>query len=251
MKKGLTITLRVVSGLLLVFAVLVLAFTLFAVRSLGKDATVFGFKPYVVTSDSMQDTFRVGDIVISRQTDVSKLQVGDVITFKSIDPAAYGIVITHKISGITTYNGEPAFETYGTTTGNPDEYPVPFDRVLGKYLFRIPKGGYFAQFMRTPQGYLLLVAVPFGLLIALQGVNFIKVFRKYRAEQQQEIDRKKAEIDAERAETERMREELERLRAQVAQQTDAPHTPDQPHGEADRGPDGEPGEQPDGGDALL
>lgn len=216
MKKAWTIIGRVVTTLILIFAVCVMIFTVISVNTVGKDADFLGFKPNIVLSDSMQDTFQVGDLEISKKVDPATLEVGDIVTFKSIDPANYGAVVTHKIREITTYEGEPAFITYGTTTGVDDAYPVPFSQVQGKYVFRLPKMGYFFEFLRTPAGYVTVILIPFLLLIGLQAFRFFKLVRQYKAEQQADLDAQKAEVEAERLKTQQMLAELEQLKAQLS-----------------------------------
>ena len=216
MKKALNIAGKVVTGLVLAFTVFVMIFTIISVNTVGKkEASFLGYKPNIVLSDSMQDTFAVGDLEISKKVDVNTLEAGDIITFKSIDPVNYGSVVTHKIREITTYEGEPAFVTYGTTTGVDDAYPVPFDNVIGEYQFRLPKMGYFFEFLTSPAGYITVILIPFLVLIALQAVKFIRLARQYKAEQQAEVAAQKAEVEAERLKTQQMQEELERLRAQM------------------------------------
>lgn len=215
MKKALHIASRVVTILILIFAVAVMLFTVISVNTVGKDADFLGYKPYIVLSDSMRDTFAVGDLSVSVQTDPETLEPGDIITFTSIDPSNYGTVITHKIREITEYEGEPAFVTYGTTTGVDDSYPVPFDNVIGEYKFRLPKMGYFFEFLTTPAGYVTVILIPFLVLIALQGAKFFRLVRQYRAEQQAELDTQRARAAAELEEARRMKEELERLKAQL------------------------------------
>lgn len=216
MKKALNIAGKVVTGLVLAFTVFVMIFTVISVNTLNReDASLFGYKPYIVLSDSMRDTFAVGDMSVSKTVEPETLEPGDIITFKSIDPVNYGSVVTHKIREITTHEGEPAFVTYGTTTGVNDAYPVPFDNVIGEYQFRLPKMGYFLEFLRTPAGYFTIILIPFLVLIALQAVKFIRLARQYKAEQQAEIAAQKAEVEAQRQETQQMKEELERLRAQM------------------------------------
>ena len=216
MKKALHIAGKVVTVLILAFAVLIMIFTLISVNTVGQDkACLFGYKPNIVLSDSMQDTFAVGDLEISKAVDPDTLEVGDIVTFTSIDPVNYGSVVSHKIREITTYEGEPAFVTYGTTTGVDDAYPVPFENVIGKYQFRLPKLGYFFEFLRTPAGYLTVILLPFLLLIALQAVKLFRLARQYKAEQQAELAAQKAEAEAQQREAQQMKEELERLRIQM------------------------------------
>ena len=188
MKKALSIAGRVLTILLLIFAVFVMVFTVISVSTVGKaDADFLGFKPNIVLSDSMQDTFAVGDLEVSRKVDPESLAAGDIITFRSIDPANYGSVITHKIREITHYEGGLAFVTYGTTTGVDDAYPVPADKVLGKYVFRLPKMGYFFEFLRTTAGYVTVILLPFLVLIGLQLFRFVRLARQYKAEQREEL----------------------------------------------------------------
>ncbi len=215
MKKVLNIAGKIVTALVMLFTFSVMIFTVISVSTVGKDADFFGYKPNIVLSDSMNDIFSVGDLEISKKVDPETLEVGDIITFKSIDPASYGSVVTHKIREIVTYEGEPAFTTYGTTTGVDDVYPVPFSNVIGKYQFRLPKMGYFFEFLRTPAGYFSIILIPFLFLIALQAVKFFRLARQYRAEQQAELAAQRAEAEARRWETQQMKEELNRLRSQM------------------------------------
>ena len=215
MKKALDIAVRIITTVILIFSVCVMIFTVISVNTVGKDADFLGYKPYIVLSDSMSDTFAVGDLSVSAQTDPETLEPGDIITFASIDPSNYGAVVTHKIREITEYEGEPAFVTYGTTTGVDDSYPVPFDNVIGEYKFRLPKMGYFFEFLTTPAGYVTVILIPFLVLIVLQGAKFFRLVRQYRAEQQAELDAKRAEAAAELEEARKMKEELERLKAQL------------------------------------
>ena len=215
MKKALDIAVRIITTVILIFSVCVMIFTVISVNTVGKDADFLGYKPYIVLSDSMRDTFAVGDLSVSAQADPETLEPGDIITFASIDPSNYGAVVTHKIREITEYEGEPAFVTYGTTTGVDDSYPVPFDNVIGEYKFRLPKMGYFFEFLTTPAGYVTVILIPFLVLIALQGAKFFRLVRQYRAEQQAELDTQRAEAAAELEEARKMKEELERLKAQL------------------------------------
>ena len=216
MKNILTRVRQIVTALILVFAVLVMVFTVVSVNTVGRqDANLFGYKPYIVLSDSMHDTFQVGDIAVSRAVDPAALEPGDIVTFRSADPAAAGEVVTHKIREITTVNGSPAFITYGTTTGENDAAPVPFENVLGEYAFRLPKLGYFFQFLRTPLGYVVVILIPFLLLIGLQAARFFSLLRQYKAEQMDELAAQRQELADERENLRQMQAELELLRAQV------------------------------------
>lgn len=202
--------------LMVVFAVGMMVFTVISVSTFDRaDRKLFGYKAFIVLSDSMSKTdFNAGDLVLVKEVDPATLQEGDIIAYTSQNTANYGETVTHKIRSLTTdASGEPGFITYGTTTDTDDETVVTYPYVLGKYSSHIPKVGTFFQFLKSTPGYIVCILVPFLVLILLEGVRCIRLFRKYKAEQQAERDK----IAADRAETQRMMQELLQMKAQMAQ----------------------------------
>ena len=221
MKKVWNIASKILLWLVILVTVLVMLFTIFASRTVGRqDRDIFGYRAYIVLSNSMSKTdFDAGDLVFSEKVDPTTLKEGDVISFISENSHNKGQVVTHKIRSKTVDKyGNPAFTTYGTTTNTDDEAPVSYPFILGKYSFRIPKLGSFFNFLRTVPGYLLFIFLPFALLIGWQGVNCVKLFRRYKQEQLDQIDQEKEELKAERQKSEEMLEEIKRLKAQLQAQ---------------------------------
>ena len=129
---------------------------------------------------------------------------------------SFGETITHKIRKVTTDSrGNPGFITYSTTTDQDDDTIVTYMYVLGKYEKTIPDIGTFFNFMKTPQGYILCIFVPFMLLIIYQAVNFVMVFRRYKREQLEELNAEKERIETEREQNAQMMEELRALKQQL------------------------------------
>ena len=219
MKKALQITKTVLAWLVVAVAIGMMIFTLISVSTFDKtERNLFGFKFFIVTSDSMSATdFDAGDIAISKNVDPKTLKEGDIITFLSQDPDNFGEVITHKIRRLTTdANGHPGFVTYGTTTDTDDRTVVTHEYVVGQYVGRIPKVGSFFMFLKTTPGYILCILLPFLLLILSQGLNCIRLFRQYKKEQMDEMKAEREKIEQERAESQRMMAELLELKAQLA-----------------------------------
>ena len=227
MKKALQITKTVLVWLVVAVAIGMMIFTLISVSTFDQtERNLFGFKFFIVTSDSMSATdFDAGDIAISKNVDPKTLKEGDIITFLSQDPDNFGEVITHKIRRLTTdANGRHGFVTYGTTTGTDDRTVVTHEYVVGQYVGRIPKVGSFFQFLKTTPGYILCILLPFLLLILSQGLNCIRLFRQYKKEQMDEMKVEREKIEQERAESQRMMAELLELKAQLAKK-DGEETP--------------------------
>ena len=195
-------------------------FTIVSVSTFDRaDRSLFGYKAFIVLSDSMSKTdFSAGDLVLVKEVEPKSLKEGDIIAYTSQNTSNYGEVVTHKIRKLTAdANGQPGFVTYGTTTGTDDETVVTYPYVLGKYSKHIPKVGVFFQFLKTTPGYIVCILIPFLLLILMEGIRCIFLFRKYKAEQQAELQSERDKIEADRAETQRMMQELLQMKSQMAQ----------------------------------
>ena len=218
MKKAVNAIINVLSTLMMVVAVCVMIFTIVSVNTFNRqDRSLMGYKAFIVLSDSMSATdFDAGDLVLTKDVNPAELQEGDIIAYISENPDNYGEVVTHKIR---TVNPDGTFTTYGTTTDTDDAYPVSWEQVLGKYDRAIPKIGAFFNFLKTTPGYICCIFVPFALLIMMQGLNTVKLFKQYKREQQEDIDRQKAELEQERLETKAMMEELLAMKREMVQNT--------------------------------
>ena len=218
--KALKIIRSILVWLMVALAVFMMIFTIVSVSTFDRaDRNLFGYKAFIVLSDSMSKTdFSAGDLVLVKAVDPSTLKEGDIIAYTSQNTSNYCETVTHKIRKLTTdANGEPGFVTYGTTTDTDDETIVTYPYVLGKYQGRIPKVGTFFQFLKSTPGYIVCILIPFLLLILLEGIRCIRLFRKYKAEQQAELQAERDKIEADRAETQRMMQELLQMKAQMAQ----------------------------------
>ena len=223
--KALKIIRSIFVWLMVALAVFMMIFTIISVSTFDRaDRNLFGYKAFIVLSDSMSKTdFNAGDLVLVKEVDPSTLKEGDIIAYTSQNTSNYGETVTHKIRKLTTdANGEPGFVTYGTTTDTDDETVVTYPYVLGKYSSRIPKVGAFFQFLKSTPGYIVCVLIPFLLLFLLEGIRCIRLFRKYKAEQQAELQAERDKIEADRAETQRMMQELLQMKAQMAQNEQKP-----------------------------
>lgn len=224
MKKTLNVIKNIFVWLMVVLAIGIMIFTIISVNTFDRsDRSLFGYKAFIVLSDSMSKTdFSAGDLVLIKDVDASTLKEGDIISYTSQNSANFGETVTHKIRKLVTdANGEPGFITYGTTTDTDDEIVVTYPYVLGKYQMSIPKVGTFFQFLKTTPGYIVCILIPFLILILMQGIDCINLFRRYKKEQIAKMDAERAKIEEERAEAQKMMAELMALKAQLeGQQAD-------------------------------
>lgn len=182
---------------IILIPILIINCTLIIKSYANKDAVPsFGsFIPLIVLTDSMYPDIESGDLIICRQTDAEKIQIGDVISF--YDPAGNGTsIVTHKVVEILEENDELSFITRGIANNTNDAKPVPADKLVGIYGSRIAGAGNIAMFMQTTQGLILCVLFPIILLVAYDIIRR----RIYEKSKQDDTDALMAELEALRAE---------------------------------------------------
>ena len=230
-KKALSIASKVLVWIIVAVTVFMMGFTIFSTLTFDRnDRNLFGIRFYVVLTDSMSPSennkddkihFSAGDIVMIKNVkDAKALEPGQVIAFVSQNSVSFGETVTHMIREVrTTSDGKLlGYVTYGTNTGTDDEALVEPEYVLGTYAGKLPKVGYFFDFLKTTPGYIVCILVPFLLLILWQGVNTIRLFKQYKREQVADIEEERAQIAREREESAQMLRELQALKEQLAQQ---------------------------------
>ena len=218
MKKTWNIIKNVMVWLVVATAVFMMIFTIVSVTIFDRaDRNLFGYKAFIVLSDSMSATdFSSGDLVLTHRVDPATLQAGDIIAYTSQNSSNFGEIVTHKIREVTAdANGDPGFITYGTTTDTNDETIVTYPYVVGKYAGKLAGVGTFFHFLKTTPGYICCILLPFLTLMIIQGINCVRLFKQYKAEQNAELQAEREAIAAERAEAQRMMQELCALRSQI------------------------------------
>ena len=218
MKKTLNILKNIITWIVVIIAVGMMVFTIVSVMTFDRvDRNIFGYRAFIVLSDSMSaDNIKAGDLILAKEVDPATLKPDDIISFQSTQDETYGEIITHKIREVTTDDiGLPAFVTYGSTTDTNDEGYVDYSHVLGKHSATLHGVGTFFQFLKTVPGYIVCILIPFLILIILQGMNSIKLFKKYKQEQMEELNEEKERIENERKESQKLMEELIELRKEL------------------------------------
>ena len=237
-KNILNLILKIASWILIGITVVIMLFTIVSMATLNKnDRNIFGYKFLIVQSDSMSPSeknadddvhFRAGDIIIIKDIENAwALQPGDVISFTSFSEVSYLETVTHMIYEVKKDNNGKVvgYGTYGTNTGAIDDTVVEPEYILGKYTGKLPAVGHLFAFIKSTPGYIVCILVPFLLLILYYGINVIKLFKKYKGEQNAILEAEKAEIAEEKRQTEQMLRELQALKEQLAMQGQLPAEP--------------------------
>lgn len=158
-----------------------------------KVPSVFGIKPFVVLSGSMEEEIYKGDLIITKIVEPKSLKVRDVIAFRDGE----GTVTTHRIIDLVQENGKTYFITKGDNNSTQDQNLVGFEDVEGIYIFRIPGMGSIMNKLSEPTTIIILllcITLVFGIGFAISSKRQRELDRKEFLEykKQKEVEEQKA-----------------------------------------------------------
>ena len=148
---------------------------------------LFGYAPLNVESDSMEDTFSAGDLIISKvSNDMNdRFETGDIVSFYQ-DILGEKKLNTHRIVEVIKDDG---IEYYKTQGDNPNTNPEPDEElkkptdILAVYTgTKFPGIGNFFSFIRTQLGFFLVILLPMILFFVYEAVRVIMNIIAYNKE---------------------------------------------------------------------
>lgn len=147
--------------------------------------SIFGYKPFVVLSGSMEAEIAKGDLAITKEIDADTLQKNDVVAFWD----KQGHVVTHRIVDIVEKNGEKQLVTKGDNNNASDADVVSIKDVEGKYLFKLSGFGNFVLMLQEPLTLFIILAV-----IVVVGVIWIMIGKnKLSKNEREELEKLRKE----------------------------------------------------------
>ncbi len=161
-----------------------------------KVPNVFGYKPFIVLSGSMEGKIHKGDLIITKMIDPTTLKVGDIIAFRDVE----NTVTTHRIIDVVDNNGKTQFITKGDNNSTQDRNLVSLNDVEGIYVARISGFGSIMNSLAQPTTIMalaLLITVIFviGFMLSMQKDKKLEreEFLKYKMMKEYEEKRKREE----------------------------------------------------------
>lgn len=132
------------------------------------------YSSYVILTPSMVPTINVKDGIFVKRK--NNFELGDIISFDSIDKEFFGLNITHRIVSKQKLNsGKVVYRTKGDNNFNVDRSYVLPENINGKVLLIIPKIGYIRDFLMVPFNFILSLLIPILLILF---INYYKLKEK-------------------------------------------------------------------------
>lgn len=235
LKKGASILISILLWAVILLAAL-FAFTTLATKDSSHVASLAGYTPLSVVSDSMAPTFNAGDLIIIRSCDPATLQEGDIITFHTIINNEFALN-THRIAEIDDQGGARSYVTKGDNNEIADVHMITDGDIVGKFVTRLPKFGRMVEFLSSSTGFLLVIVLPLLIFFIYQVYHLVTVSIDLKkalavenlqqggqaedilaaaAKAKEEAEKAKAEAEAALAEAKRLKEEAEKQKTEAA-----------------------------------
>lgn len=168
----------VVACIILIPILLINLWIMFQAKSdSDKIPSVFGYKPFIVLSGSMETQIHKGDLIITKIIDPKTLKVDDVIAFRDEE----NTVTTHRIIDIVKDEDQVYFITKGDNNDSQDQNLVEYSDIEGIYVGRIPGIGSMMNSLSKPT----------TIIIVLMSITLIFVIGfMISSKKQRDIERK-------------------------------------------------------------
>lgn len=182
MKEDKHKTLKRILKVLQIFIYVVLALFIFVVilqRVSNNRISFFNYRMFTVVSESMKPKYKIGDVLISKETEPSKIRVGDVISYLGTSGSFEGKIITHQVTEINkTSDGTYMFHAKGLS--NIIEDPIINENQLyGVVVYKTKVLSLIYKIVATKVGFLLFIVIPIIFTI------FSEMFEKLTEKKEQ------------------------------------------------------------------
>ena len=178
--------LQYIATAVLVFLVVICASVFIQTKiSPNKIPSIFGYKPFVVLSGSMESEIFRGDLAVTREIDVNTIQKNDIVAFRDKE----NHVVTHRVVDIIETNNEKKLITKGDNNNANDTGTVSAKDVEGKYLFKISGFGNFILMMQEPLTLFIVLAV----IIVAGGIWMMIDKNKLSKDERKELEKLRKE----------------------------------------------------------
>lgn len=219
----------VLMGIILVFIV----YAIITGRN-NNGVSIFGYKMYVVATDSMEPNINVNDVFLVKEYEDEILDKGEIITFKFNE--THNIPNTHRIVGYyyryldngeyqygssyeyenssEFYNNNPNLEIIGyRTQGDNPKYdvdlkPVLFEDIYGVYTKKLVVITFLYGLLTNFFGFLLIILLPLFILLIFQIVSMYKLRQIQKVDKELEEENEKRKEIEERIKREAIEEYL-------------------------------------------
>ena len=169
--KALKIIGNIIYYILLALVILILAVVILQ-RVSKNNASIGGIRIFNIVTESMFPEYQIGDVLISKKIEPSKIKVGDDLVYLGTEQGFAGRVVTHRVVDIEESDGKYRFHTKGLA--NEVEDPVVQEnQIYGIVIYKTYILSFITKIINNIYGFYFIVFIPFAVMIFLEVIDII------------------------------------------------------------------------------
>lgn len=157
------------------------AFLLIFQSTFLKNKSIFGYRSYVIASNSMYPVLEYGDVILVKDISFDDIEIGDIITYQGNNGELKNKIITHEVIDINYVNDVKVLVTKGRANTGIDPYVYP-EQIYGKFFYKYTIISFVSKIVRNKFGFVLFIFIPFGILFVLEFINMVKETKRRELE---------------------------------------------------------------------
>ena len=163
-------------------------------RTTNNNLTIGGIRMFSVATGSMVPVYEVGDILISKEIEPEKIEVGDDRVYLGQKGSFAGKVVTHRVNSIEKQeDGNYKIVTQGIAN-NAEDPEINQTQVLGKVMCKLHILSFLGKLVRNVYIFYFLIFIPIGILV-YRNIKNITNFNKEDEEEEEEEDEGQEEVE--------------------------------------------------------
>lgn len=172
---------------MLVVLVLLILLVVLLQRFTQNNASIGGIRIFNIVTESMVPEYKVGDILISKSIDPSKIEIGDDVVYMGEVGSFQGKIITHRVIDIEKDGDNYKFHTKGIANEYEDPAVVSEDQIYGTIIYKTHILSFISKIINNLYGFYFLIFIPLAVLII---VKIVKIHREKYEEDDDDEDEK-------------------------------------------------------------
>lgn len=182
-KKIFLTLINTISVLIIAAAVVILCLVVFTKQ--GEVPNIGGYTVFRITTGSMKPSYDTDTLILVKKTDPSEIQVGDVISFYSSDPALDGAVNTHRVTKIEQDGTEWEYTTKGDANNVPDQYGTDSEALIGKVVASSLILGKLARLVSNPLIFIPVILIPLAVILISNMISTVRLAGKIARDEEE------------------------------------------------------------------
>lgn len=155
----------------LAFIVLIgFVFSVFLQRFSNNKLSIFNYRMFTVISGSMEPKYKIGDVLIAKETDPKTIKVGDIVSYLGNSGSFKDKVVTHQVTKIEQVGDKLYFRTKGLANLVEDP-PVSENQLYGKVIYKCAIISLVYKIVSTNIGFYLFIIIPVLVIISSEIIG--------------------------------------------------------------------------------